>query len=343
MRILGRDDVRAALQGLDSAVLDSVRTAYVLHGQGQSDLPFSTFLRPLGRPDSRIIALPAYLGGPAPVMGLKWISSFPENLNRGMQRASSLCILNDLESGYPVALMEGSQISSVRTAASAALASGLLNGGRPVRTVGLIGCGTINHRVVSYLTQVHPDIETVFLQDAFPERAKVFAGELAAEYPGITFQAVDVARALSAETVSIATTDSSYWLDLADHPDRPHGQVILHLSLRDLSASSVLAAYNVVDDAQHAVREQTSLHRAEQQVGHREFVHAEIGAVLDGRTAPSDVARTVVFSPFGLGVLDLAVAEAVLTAATKAGLGTEVEGFDPGSHKVTSTLVGGTA
>ncbi|MFD0348557.1 3-oxoacyl-ACP reductase FabG [Kitasatospora aburaviensis] len=235
MRILGRDDVRAALAGLDSTVLDSVRTAYVLHSQGQSDLPFSTFLRPLGRPDSRIIALPAYLGGPAPVMGLKWISSFPENVNRGMQRASSLCILNDLESGYPVALMEGSQISAVRTAASAALAGGLLSAGRPVRTVGLIGCGTINHRVMSCLAQVHPDIETVLLQDAFPERAKVFAAELAAEYPGIAFRAVDVATALGAETVSIATTDSSYWLDLADYPDRPHGQVILHLSLRDLS------------------------------------------------------------------------------------------------------------
>jgi ornithine cyclodeaminase len=343
MRILGRDDVRAALTGLDSTVLEAVRTAYVLHSQGQSDLPFSTFLRPLGRPDSRIIALPAYLGGPDPVMGLKWISSFPENVNRGMQRAASLCILNDLESGYPLALMEGSQISSVRTAASAALAAGLLRAGRPARTVGLIGCGTINHRVMSYLALTHPGIETVVLQDAFPERARVFAGELAAEYPGIAFTTGDVGDALTADTVSIATTDSGYWLDLADHPHRPRGQVILHLSLRDLSASSVLGAYNVVDDVQHACREQTSLHRAEQQVGHRDFVRTEIGAVLDGRSAPDTSARTVVFSPFGLGVLDLAVAEAVLTAATRAGLGTEVEGFDPGSHKVTSAMTGSAA
>ncbi|MFF0297781.1 2,3-diaminopropionate biosynthesis protein SbnB [Kitasatospora sp. NPDC004614] len=342
MRILGREDVRAALADLDSTVIDLVRNAYVLHSQGKSDLPFSTFLRPLHRSDSRIIALPAYLGGPAPVMGLKWISSFPENVKRGMQRASSLCILNDLESGYPLALMEGSQISAVRTAAGAALASGLLNADREVRTVGLVGCGTINNQVVHFLTQVHDGLETVLLQDAFPERAKVFAAELAAEYPDVEFRAATLGQVLTADTVSIATTDSSYWLDLADHPNRPDGQVILHLSLRDLSVASVLGAVNVTDDADHAIREQTSLHKAEQQVGHRRFVTAEIGALLDG-TAELPAARTVVFAPFGLGVLDLAVAEAVLNHAERHGLGTEVDGFDPGSHKVTSNLAGSTA
>ncbi|MFD8596844.1 2,3-diaminopropionate biosynthesis protein SbnB [Kitasatospora sp. NPDC059646] len=342
MRILGREDVRSALADLDSTVVDLVRNAYVLHSQGKSDLPFSTFLRPLHRSDSRIIALPAYLGGPAPVMGLKWISSFPENVNRGLQRASCLCILNDLESGYPLALMEGSQISAVRTAAGAALASGLLNAGREVRTVGLVGCGTINNQVVHFLTQVHQGLRTVLLQDAFPERARVFAAELAAEYPDVEFRAVTLGQALAADTVSIATTDSSYWLDLADHPNRPDGQVILHLSLRDLSVASVLGAVNVVDDADHAIREQTSLHKAEQQAGHRRFVTAEIGALLDG-TAELPDARTVVFSPFGLGVLDLAVAEAVLNHAEKRGLGTEVDGFDPGSHKVTSNLAGSAA
>ncbi|MFF0389891.1 2,3-diaminopropionate biosynthesis protein SbnB [Kitasatospora sp. NPDC004615] len=342
MRILGREDVRAALADLDSTVIDLVRNAYVLHSQGKSDLPFSTFLRPLHRSDSRIIALPAYLGGPAPVMGLKWISSFPENVKRGMQRASSLCILNDLESGYPLALMEGSQISAVRTAAGAALASGLLNADREVRTVGLVGCGTINNQVVHFLTQVHDGLRTVLLQDAFPERAKVFAAELAAEYPDVEFRAATLGQVLTADTVSIATTDSSYWLDLADHPNRPDGQVILHLSLRDLSVASVLGAVNVTDDADHAIREQTSLHKAEQQVGHRRFVTAEIGALLDG-TAELPAARTVVFAPFGLGVLDLAVAEAVLNHAERHGLGTEVDGFDPGSHKVTSNLAGSTA
>jgi ornithine cyclodeaminase len=336
MRILSHNDVAAALAGREQAVLDAVRAAYVLHAQGESQLPFSSFLRPPVRPGSRIISLPAFLGGQEPVMGLKWIASFPENIQRGLQRASALCILNDVETGYPLALLEGSQISAARTAASAALAASVLRGQRPVHTAGLVGCGTINHRVVAYLKTVHPEIETVILQDVVPARAQISATELAAEHPGIAFRPGDLAQALRADTVSIATTDSTHWLDLGDYPGRPAGQVILHLSLRDLSTNSILAACNVTDDTDHAVREETSLHHAERLVGHRGFVHAEIGRMLIDGTRPEATAPTVVFSPFGLGVLDLAVCAAVLAAAAQAGIGTEFEGFDPGDHKVTS-------
>lgn len=342
MRILGREDVAAALDGLDPAVLDAVRTAYVLHGQGRSEVPFSGFLRPPGDDGSRIISLPAYLGGPEPVMGLKWISSFPANVERGLQRASSVQILNDLRTGYPTAVLEASQISASRTAASAALASRTLHGDRPVHTAGLIGCGTINRRVLDFLVLVHPELRTVTVQDAVPGRAATFAAQMAALRPEISFVAGDVDDALRAGTVSVATTDSTYWLDLAAHPDRPADQVILHLSLRDLSTDSVLNAYNVVDDIEHVMRERTSLHRAEQEVGHRRFVDEEIATVL-GRTEAPVTGRTVVFSPFGLGILDLAVARTILAAATRHGIGSEAEGFDPGVHRVTAAMAGGAA
>ncbi|MFE7622918.1 2,3-diaminopropionate biosynthesis protein SbnB [Streptomyces sp. NPDC057509] len=342
MKILGREDVAAALNGLDPAVLDAVRTAYVLHGQGRSEVPYSGFLRPPGDDGSRIISLPAYLGGPEPVMGLKWISSFPANVERGLQRASSVQILNDLSTGYPTAVLEASQISASRTAASAALASRTLHGARPVRTAGLIGCGTINRRVLDFLVLVHPELRTVTVQDAVPGRADTFAAQLAAERPEISFLAGDVDDALRAATVSVATTDSTYWLDLAAHPDRPGHQVILHLSLRDLSTQSVLNAYNVVDDIEHVMRERTSLHRAEQEVGHRRFVNAEIATAL-GQSEEPATEGTIVFSPFGLGILDLAVARTILAAATRDGIGSEAAGFDPGQHRVTAAMAGGTA
>ncbi|MFD5972147.1 2,3-diaminopropionate biosynthesis protein SbnB [Streptomyces bacillaris] len=348
MRILGREDVAAALAGLDAAVLDAVRTAYVLHGQGRSEVPFSGFLRPPGDSGSRIISLPAYLGGPEPVVGLKWISSFPANVEKGLQRASSVQILNDLDTGYPLAVLEGGQISASRTAASAALAGRALHGeARPVHTVGLIGCGTINRRVLDFLLLTHPELRTVVLQDAVPGRAEILAAQLSeqlgAERPGLRCTPGGLAEALSADTVSIATTDSTYWLDLAAHPDRPAHQVVLHLSLRDLTTDSVLDAYNVVDDTDHVMRERTSLHRAEQEAGHRRFVAAEIAAVLAGEAPAPEPGQTVVFSPFGLGILDLAVARTVLAAADRAGIGGEAEGFDPGRHGVTAAPAGGTA
>lgn len=55
------------------------------------------------RPGARIIALPASIGGETQVDGLKWISSFPENIHTGIPRASAVVVLNDRDTGYPIA------------------------------------------------------------------------------------------------------------------------------------------------------------------------------------------------------------------------------------------------
>jgi ornithine cyclodeaminase/alanine dehydrogenase-like protein (mu-crystallin family) len=94
------------------------------------------------RPSARIIALPASIGGPLRVDGLKWISSFPENVAAGLPRASAVLILNHHDTGYPFACLESSIISATRTAALAAAAADWLSrrGARPAR-VGFFGTG----------------------------------------------------------------------------------------------------------------------------------------------------------------------------------------------------------
>ncbi len=342
MKILSHDVVTAALRHRELDVLHAVQHAYVLHREGESAIPFSTFLKPAGRPGDRIISLPAYLGGRRPMAGVKWISSFRSNLDQGRQRASSVMILNDLTTGYPAAILEASVVSAWRTAASAALASHVVHETRLVPTIGLIGCGTINRATLTFLRLVHPELRTVIAYDAVPERARVFAEQLARQEPGLEVVVAGKPDSLlrQATTASIATTDSSYWLDLDAVPERPAGQVILHLSLRDLSAQSIVHAYNVVDDIDHVLREKTSLHRAEQALGHRGFIQATIGDLITGGEFLRDPQAPVVFSPFGLGILDLAVARIAIESAEDNHTALEVDGFDPGLHHVTSTLAG---
>ena len=326
MIILGHSDVHEVLSGSEQQTLDVVAAAYRLHDEGQSAVPHSVFLRFPGNKSDRIIGLPAYAGGDKPVAGMKWISSVPGNVQRGQQRASAAILLNSLENGHPEALIEGSQISARRTAASAAVAARELTAGDPPTGVTLIGTGVINLEVFRFVTEALPSIEEITVFDTDADRAASFAEKCQEIKPVKANQAATIDEALAAQKlISFATTaiEPHTGLD-ACQP----GTVVLHLSLRDLYADAIVAARNIVDDADHVCREGTSLYLAEQQTGSRAFIDAPIGALLRG-TAKLD--RTpdelVVYSPFGLGVLDMALAAYVRTEAERRGLGATFENF----------------
>ncbi len=115
--------VQDALAGREKQIVELAEATYRLHSAGDSVNPPSYFLRFSDRPTARIIALPASIGGQVKVDGIKWISSFPENVAAGIPRASAVLILNDHDTGYPFACMEASIISATRTAAMAAMAA----------------------------------------------------------------------------------------------------------------------------------------------------------------------------------------------------------------------------
>ncbi|WP_183136740.1 2,3-diaminopropionate biosynthesis protein SbnA, partial [Pseudomonas coronafaciens] len=126
------------------ACIDDVQAAYLAHEAGQTINPDSYFLRFPEAPANRIIALPASLNGAKPVSGIKWISSFPGNLDSGLQRASAVLILNDPATGYAFACLEASRISAMRTAASAVLGARWMNGHRRhVQRMAFVGAGLI--------------------------------------------------------------------------------------------------------------------------------------------------------------------------------------------------------
>src|SRR5438045_7422404 len=152
-----------------------VQEAYLAHADGQSVNPDSYFLQFPDKPDCRIIALPAYLGNNFAVAGLKWIASYPANIQRGFPRASAVLVLNNYETGYPFAILESSIISAARTAASAVLAAHWLSGQSPrAPSLGIVGTGFIARYVYDFLVDTGWAIEEVRLYDRSPLESEKF-------------------------------------------------------------------------------------------------------------------------------------------------------------------------
>ncbi len=326
--VISGAQVSRALQGREKQIVELVEATYRLHSAGDSVNPPSYFLRFPDRPSSRIIALPASIGGQVRVDGLKWISSFPENVAAGIPRASAVLILNDHDTGYPFACLESSIISATRTAASAALAADWLSRGRgrPTR-VGFFGVGLIARYIHTFLAGTGWSFDEIGVHDLSTDSAVGFCDYLTDYLKEDQLEHSDTASLItvhdSAEQL-IRSSDLVVFATVAATPHVSdlswfdHNPLVLHVSLRDLAPEIVLASTNIVDDIEHCMKANTSPHLAEQLTGNRDFLHGTLDDVMAGRV-PMLADRPLVFSPFGLGVLDLAVGKYVYDEVVRTG------------------------
>ncbi len=128
------------IQGLSvpiGQIVGWVEEALRLKGLGKTEMPPKPGIHT--RPDAFIHAMPAYLPD-LKAAGMKWVSGYPDNFKKGLPYISGLLILNDPETGIPIAVMDCTWITAMRTGAVTAVAAKYL--ARPdASVIGIIGCG----------------------------------------------------------------------------------------------------------------------------------------------------------------------------------------------------------
>lgn len=307
--IISGDYINDVISTSRRAIIKLISQTYLTHLLGKTENPDSYFLHFKNKPEARIIALPAAIDDPeihVCVSGIKWIASYPLNIDKNLQRASAVIILNDYKTGYPFVCLEASQISAARTAASAVLAAQYLSTkGKKSKSLSIIGSGVIARTILTFFIDDGWCFDEILIYDLSEEHRINFFKSLNLKKTCSVRVVSNLEESLSADIVLFSTTATSPYVT-GDFRFAPQ-QLILNISLRDLSPEIILNSNNVLDDIEHCMKANTSAHLAEQKYAHRDFINGTLSQVINNEIT-LDKRKATIFSPFGLGVLDLSLA-----------------------------------
>ena len=169
---LSREDVEAVDLPM-ADIVAALEEMFREKGQGNVEMPPKPGIHT--RPDAFIHAMPAYIPS-LEAAGMKWVSGYPGNQARGLPYITGLLVLNDPLTGIPLAVMDATWITAMRTGAATALAARYL--ARPdSSTVAVLGCGVQGRSNVHALATLF-DLKKVRAFDPHPERVREYARDI---------------------------------------------------------------------------------------------------------------------------------------------------------------------
>ena len=327
---LSQEDVVAA-GGTDmAAMVDVIERAFAVKAAGEVRMPPKVMITWADEPGTeelhgRIMAMPAYIGGEFDVAGLKWIPSVPDNPARnGLPRANALVLLTDRGTGLPLAVMDGTVVSAMRTGAVTGVAlRHLADPGTEVAC--LLGAGVLAHTQLAALRVVLPGLREVRAFDPDRERCRRFCATAQGGpdvRPGASAEeAVRGAGVVVPATMAVEPSFAAEWIAAG-------ATVVLVSSLDGPLDLQEVTDLLVVDDWEH---ESTHAGRYAQRLVAAGLVPAdgsravELADVVAGRHPGRTAAgERIVVTPVGLAMDDVAAAWHVLAGARARGLGTSL-------------------
>ena len=298
-------------------IIDALGTVFREKGKGATEMPPKPGIHP-GPPDSFIHAMPAYV--PAlKSAGIKWVSAFPENPNRGLPYITGLLVLNDTDTGLPLAVMDCVWITAMRTGAATAVSASYL--ARPASSVvGVLGCGVQGRTNVEALTNRFP-VKRVMAYDTSEAAQKNYAD--------------DISERLGLEVIPVTTPKeavSGCDIVVTAGPilKKPHATIPAgwldegaFASLVDFDAYWHPEAMMAVDKFCTDDTKQLNHYRDMGYFKAIPDIHADLGELASGKKMgrESKSERTMTAN-LGLAIADMAVAPLIYRKATEKGIGT---------------------
>jgi len=313
--------------------MEVVAQALAAHELGKVRQPSKMVLRKgedaRSEVNGRINGLSAFLDGPSPSMGMKWVASFPKNRQQGLPRASALIILNSPETGFPMALMDGTIISAMRTGACTGLGARFLAPAN-TRKIGIVGAGVQARTQLLALFTALPYVEEIAVWNRTPENAETFVAESCR-----TWNAPVVHRKTMEE--ALVDADVALTITTAEEPIIPAryikpGALTIQLSGHECEFDLVKQCKKIVFTNWNACKYRGIRTPALMYVKgllRDEDIYCNLGDLLLGRKpGREDDTERIHFSNDGMGSTDVALAQDVFRRAQEKRVGVRLPLWD---------------
>jgi len=302
-------------------VIDAVEGAFVADARGDTQMPAKSYID-LPQHDGDFRSMPAYIdAGDWEAAGVKWVNSHPKNPDRhGLPTVMGTMVYSDPETAFPLALLDGTTLTRLRTGAAAAVATRHL-AREDATSLGLVGAGTQSYSQLEAVAEVR-GIETVVVADRDPEAVAAVRERYGNAYD-VREGTVDEAAACG--VVSTTTPVREPIVTSAGEGTHVNAMGADAEGKHEVADDVLADAKLVIDDYEQCTHSGEINVPWSQGVLDDEDIHAELAEVVSERTAGrEDGDGVTVFDSTGLAIQDVAAAHVIYERARENGVGTDV-------------------
>lgn len=325
VKVISQEDVALIFKGNSNAIYDIIEDSFKKYLASDIIMPdkISQIFDPVSQ--NRINCMPATLINEK-ICGMKWVSVFPSNAPKGIQNVTGIMLLSELETGFPIAVIDGTLSTKMRTAAVGCTAAKYLAPSK-VETIGIIGAGEEARMHFTLLKHMFPTVKECRVSSLNAEIEQGFIDKFKDIVPDVEFITCDNNSYLCANDADIIVTAISGQSPVLKASDITKGCLYIHVGGWEDEYGVAQKADKIVCDDWEVVkhRSQTLCRMYKEGLLKDEDIYANLSELIAGnKVGRENDDEFIYFNSVGLSYIDINFANYIYKEAIRQGLGQDV-------------------
>lgn len=326
IKIISQEEVAELFKGNTNAIYGIIEDSFQKYLAGDIIMPDKISQIFDEKSQNRINCMPATLINEK-VCGMKWVSVFPTNAPKGVQNVTGVMLLSELETGFPVAVIDGTLSTKMRTAAVGCVAAKYLAPSK-VETIGIIGAGEEARMHFTLLKHMFPSIKECRVSSLSMEIEEGFIEKFEDIVPNVHFVSCNNDSFKCASGADIIVTAISGQCPVLKASDITKGCLYIHVGGWEDEYGVAQKADKIVCDEWEVVkhRSQTLCRMYKEGLLKDSDIYANLSELIAGtKKGREHDDEFIYFNSVGLSYIDINFANYIYLEAKKWNMGQDVK------------------